>query len=56
LGLGGMRNSCRTSGKILYYNNIKTDIKETGYDDMGWINLAKDRRVIVNTIMKLRDI
>jgi hypothetical protein len=37
--------------------NIKIDLKEIGWDDMDWINLAQDRnqwRALVNTVMDLR--
>jgi hypothetical protein len=33
------------------------DLREIGWDDMDWINLAQDRdqwRDIMNTVMKLR--
>jgi hypothetical protein len=38
-------------------DNIKIDLREIGWDDMSWIDLAKDRdqwRAHVNTIMNLR--
>jgi hypothetical protein len=37
--------------------NIKTDLRETGWDAMDWIDLAEDRnqwRALVNTVMNLR--
>jgi hypothetical protein len=37
--------------------NIKTDLREIGWDGMGWIDLAGDRdqwRALVNTVMNLR--
>jgi hypothetical protein len=33
------------------------DLRETGWDDMDWVDLAQDReklRAIVNTVMNLR--
>jgi hypothetical protein len=38
-------------------DNIKMDLRDIGWDDMGWIDLAQDRdqwRVLVNTIIKLQ--
>jgi hypothetical protein len=38
-------------------DNIKMDLRETGFGDVDWINLAQDRdrwRAIVNTVMNLR--
>jgi hypothetical protein len=37
--------------------NIKMDLREIGWDDGDWIDLAQDRdqwRALVNTIMNLR--
>jgi hypothetical protein len=37
--------------------NIKTDLKETGWEDVDWIHLVQDRdqwQAFVNTIMNLR--
>lgn len=34
------------------------DLKEVGWEDVDWVNLAKDRfqlRTVVNTVMNLRD-
>ncbi|KAJ4447787.1 hypothetical protein ANN_09795 [Periplaneta americana] len=39
-------------------DNIKMDLREVGYDDRGWINLAEDRdqwRAYVRAAMNLRD-
>jgi hypothetical protein len=36
---------------------FKIDLREIGWDDMDWIDLAQDRdqwRVLVNTVMNLR--
>jgi hypothetical protein len=38
-------------------DNIKIDLRETGWDGMDWINMAQDRdqwRVLVNMVMNLR--
>jgi hypothetical protein len=38
-------------------DNIKMDLRETGWDGMDWIGLAQDRdqwRALVNTVMNLR--
>jgi hypothetical protein len=40
-----------------WMDNIKMDLKEIGWDDMDWIDLALDRdqwRTLVNTVMNLR--
>jgi hypothetical protein len=37
-------------------DNIKMDLREIGFGDMDWINLAQDRdrwRALVNTVMNL---
>jgi hypothetical protein len=38
-------------------DNIKVDLEEIGFGDVGWIHLAQDRdrwRALVNTVMNLR--
>jgi hypothetical protein len=38
-------------------DNIILDLREIGWDDMDWIDLAQDRnqwRAFVNTVMNLR--
>jgi hypothetical protein len=38
-------------------DNIKMDLREIGFEDVDWINLAQDRdrwRALVNTVMNLR--
>jgi hypothetical protein len=38
-------------------NNIKMDLREIGWEDMYWIDLAEDRdqwRALVNMVMDLR--
>jgi hypothetical protein len=40
-----------------WVDNIKIDLRETGWDGMNWIDLAQDRdqwRAQVNTVMNLR--
>jgi hypothetical protein len=40
-----------------WVNNVKIDVREIGWDDMDWIDLAQDRdrwRALVNTVMNLR--
>jgi hypothetical protein len=42
---------------LLTYSNIKIDLRDTGWDGMGWIDLAQNKdqwRALVNTVMKLR--
>jgi hypothetical protein len=38
-------------------DNIKMDLREIGFGDMDWINMAQDKdrwRAVVNTVMNLR--
>jgi hypothetical protein len=40
-----------------WVDNIKMDLRETGWDGMDWIELAQDRdqwRALVNMVMNLR--
>jgi hypothetical protein len=40
-----------------WVDNIKMDLREIGWDDVDWIDLAQDRdhwRALVNTVMNLR--
>jgi hypothetical protein len=40
-----------------WVDNIKIDLRERGWDGMGWIDLVQDRdqwRALVNTAMNLR--
>jgi hypothetical protein len=40
-----------------WMDNVKMDLREIGWDDMDWIDLAQDRdqwRALVNTVMNLR--
>jgi hypothetical protein len=40
-----------------WVDNIKMDLREIGFGDVDWINLAQDRdrwRALVNTVMNLR--
>jgi hypothetical protein len=53
------RSKKRPLGRLRrrWIENIKIDLRETGRDDMDWINLAQDRnqwRALVNTVMNLR--
>jgi hypothetical protein len=37
-----------------WVNNIKMDLREVGWNDMDWINLAQDKdhwRALVNTVL-----
>jgi hypothetical protein len=67
--MGAKRNACRIlvgkpEGKRplggprhRWVENIKMDLREVGWDDMDWIDMAKDRdqwRALVNTVMNLR--
>jgi hypothetical protein len=39
-----------------WVDNIKMDLKEIGWDEMDWIDLAQDRdqwKALVNTVMNL---
>jgi hypothetical protein len=38
-------------------DNVRTDLRETGWEGVDWINLAQDRyqrRALVNTVIKFR--
>jgi hypothetical protein len=40
-----------------WVDNIKMDLREIGWDDMDWIDLAQDRdqwRALVNMVMNFR--
>jgi hypothetical protein len=40
-----------------WVGNIKIDLREIGWDSMGWLDLVQDRdqwRALVNTVMILR--
>jgi hypothetical protein len=40
-----------------WVDNIKMDLRDTGWDDMDWTDLVQDRdqwRALVNTAMNLR--
>jgi hypothetical protein len=40
-----------------WVNNIKMDLREIGWDDMDWIDLAQDRdqwKALVNAVMNVR--
>jgi hypothetical protein len=43
--------------RIRWVDNIKMDLREIGWGDMDWNNLAQDRdqwRALVDTVMNLR--
>jgi hypothetical protein len=43
-------------GRHRWMDNIKIELRETGWDDMDWTDLAQDRhqwRALVNTVMSL---
>jgi hypothetical protein len=57
--LVGKPEGRRTLGKPRrrWEDNIKMDLREIGWDDMDWIDLAEDReqlRALVNTVVNLR--
>jgi hypothetical protein len=40
-----------------WVDNIKMDLREIGWNDVDWIDMAQDRdqwRALVNTVLKLR--
>jgi hypothetical protein len=40
-----------------WVDNIKMDLRDIGWDDVDWVDLAQDRdqwRALVNTVMNLR--
>jgi hypothetical protein len=40
-----------------WVDNIKMDLRETGWDGVDWMDMAKDRdqwRAFVNTVLNLR--
>jgi hypothetical protein len=40
-----------------WVDNIKMDLRERGWDEVDWIDMAQDRdqwRVLVNTVLNLR--
>jgi hypothetical protein len=40
-----------------WVDNFKMDLREIGWNDMDWIDVAQDwdqRRALLNTVMKLR--
>jgi hypothetical protein len=47
----------RWARHVAWMNNIKTVLRETGWDGMDWIDLAQDRdqwRALVNTVTNVR--
>jgi hypothetical protein len=50
-------NVRRGLGICRWVDNIKMDLREIGWDVVGWVDLAQDRdhwRALVNTVMNLR--
>jgi hypothetical protein len=48
---------CNGRPRRRWVDNIKMDLRETGWDGMDWIDLAQDRdrwRALVNTVITLR--
>jgi hypothetical protein len=60
--MGAKRNAYRRlvgrpEGKRPLVDNIKMDLRETGWDGVDWIDRAQDRdqwRVLVNTVLNVR--
>jgi hypothetical protein len=67
--MGKKRNACRIlvgnpererplgRPRRRWKDNIKMDLRERGWSDMDWIDLAQDRdqrRALVNTVMNIR--
>jgi hypothetical protein len=57
--LVGMSEGKRPLGRSRrrWLDNIKMDLREIGWDDMDWIDVAQNRdqwRALVNTVMNLR--
>jgi hypothetical protein len=57
--LEGKREGKRPIGrpKHMWVDITKMDLREIGWGDMDWIDVAEDRdqwRALVNTVMKLR--
>jgi hypothetical protein len=49
--------SQRASDLGRFVGNIRMDLRDIGWNSMGWIDLAQDRdqwKGLVNTVMKLR--
>jgi hypothetical protein len=43
--------------RCTWVNNVKMDLREIGWDGVGWVDVAQDRdhwRALVNTVMNLR--
>jgi hypothetical protein len=57
--LVGMPEGNRPLGRARrrWVDNIKTDLRETGWDGVNWIDMAQDRdqwRALWNTVLNLR--
>jgi hypothetical protein len=51
------RHIIRLSDATSHYIYRKRDLRELGWDDMDWVDVAQDRdewRALVNTVMNLR--
>jgi hypothetical protein len=63
--MGEKRNACRilvgkpegkrplARSRRMWVDNMKMDLREIGWDNMDWIDLAYDRD-LVNTVMNFR--
>jgi hypothetical protein len=56
VGKPGMRRPLERP-RFRWEDNIKMDLRETGWGSIDWIDLAQDRdqwRALVNTVLNLR--
>jgi hypothetical protein len=58
-GTGGKTEGKRPiiESRLEWEDNIKMDLREVGFRDMDWIELAQDRdrwRALVNAVMNIR--
>jgi hypothetical protein len=55
--VGTPEGKCRLRRPRRWEDNIKMDLRETGWGGMGWIHLAQDTDqwwALVNTVMNIR--
>jgi hypothetical protein len=55
--LMGKPDGKRPAGRHKWVDDVKMDLRETGWGGMDWIDLVQDRdqwRALVNTVMNLR--
>jgi hypothetical protein len=55
--LGGLKGGPLGRPRRRWEDNIKMDLRETGFGDVDWIHLAQDRDrwwALVKTVMNLR--